>query len=301
MEAEERALLAATVDGVVAAAANREAATIDTALSELGWLEMLGAEPRTAVGVVFEALGRHGAPPTVLDDVVVVALGLDASPARAVLLSQGGDVRISTARLASATELVVVDADAARLVPVDQVDATPVRGIDPEGRWSTVRGTSSGTDLGPVDWTAAEAAGRRACAHTVAGACRTMLRFAVEHARSREQFGRPVAQFQAVRHRLAEALVAIEALDAVLISAWDEPGPLTAMLSKAWAGQTAAVVRDHCQQVLAGIGFTTDHAFHRYLKRTLILDVVLGTTEDLTAAIGTELLALGTAPTLVEL
>ena len=51
-----------------------------------------------------------------------------------------------------------------------------------------------------------------------------MLDLAREHALERVQFGRPVAQFQAVRHRLADALVAIEALDATLAAAADEPG-----------------------------------------------------------------------------
>ncbi len=85
----------------------------------------------------------------------------------------------------------------------------------------------------------------------------------------RVQFGRPIARFQAVRHRLADALVAIEALEATLGAAWDEPGPMTAALAKAGAGRTAAPSPTHCQQVLAGTGFTTDHPFHRFLKRTM--------------------------------
>ena len=94
------------------------------------------------------------------------------------------------------------------------------------------------------------------------------------------QFGRPIASFQAVRHRLADALVAVEALDATLDAAADEPDRVTAALAKATAGRTARTVAAHCQQVLAGIGFTTDHPFHRFLKRTMVLEGLFGSADD---------------------
>ena len=59
-------------------------------------------------------------------------------------------------------------------------------------------------------------------AHELVGASRTMLELAREHALERVQFGRPISSFQAVRHRLAETLVAIETADAVLAAAWDD-------------------------------------------------------------------------------
>ena len=95
------------------------------------------------------------------------------------------------------------------------------------------------------------------------------------------QFGRPIASFQAVRHRLAEALVAVEALDATLDAAGDEPNAVTAALAKATAGRTARTVAAHCQQVLAGIGFTTDHPFHRFLKRTMLLEGLFGSADEI--------------------
>ena len=45
---------------------------------------------------------------------------------------------------------------------------------------------------------------------------------------------------------------------------------MTAALAKAIAGRTARTVATQCQQVLAGIGFTTEHPFHRFLKRTMV-------------------------------
>jgi alkylation response protein AidB-like acyl-CoA dehydrogenase len=128
-----------------------------------------------------------------------------------------------------------------------------------------------------------------------------MLALARAHALERVQFGRPVARFQAVRHRLAEALVAVAALDAVLDAAADEPSVTTAALAKAVAGRTARIVAAHAQQVLAGIGFTTDHAFHRYVKRTMVLDGLFGSAETVTRELGHGLLAARAVPTLVEL
>ena len=128
-----------------------------------------------------------------------------------------------------------------------------------------------------------------------------MLRLAREHALEREQFGRPIAQFQAVRHRLAETYVALEAADAAVVSAWDAPGPLTAMLAKSLAGRGATIAARHCQQVLAGIGFTSEHALHRYVKRALVLDGLLGSSSRLPQELGATLLATRQLPRLLDL
>ena len=128
-----------------------------------------------------------------------------------------------------------------------------------------------------------------------------MLALARTHALERVQFDRPIASFQAVRHRLADALVAVEALDATLGAAADEPNGLTAALAKATAGRTAKTVATHCQQVLAGIGFTTDHPFHRFLKRTMVLEGLFGSSDEITVAVGRQLLAACRVPTLIEL
>jgi alkylation response protein AidB-like acyl-CoA dehydrogenase len=115
------------------------------------------------------------------------------------------------------------------------------------------------------------------------------------------QFGRPVARFQAVRHRLVETLVAIEALEAALAAAHDEPCVATAELAKAIAGRASGVVVKHCQQVLAGIGFTTEHPFHRHVKRVLLLEGLLGSADRIVLDVGRRLLAERRVPTLIEL
>ena len=57
----------------------------------------------------------------------------------------------------------------------------------------------------------------------------------------------------------------------------------------------------HCQQVLAGIGFTTEHPFHHYLRRALVLDRLLGDSKALTKAIGEELLRTRQVPPMLPL
>jgi alkylation response protein AidB-like acyl-CoA dehydrogenase len=189
-------------------------------------------------------------------------------------------------------------------VPATAATATPARGADPDGNLYAVRvehGATNAAMLGPNAWDDAVAAGRRAVGHQIAGASRTALDLARTHAVEREQFGRSVSKFQAVRHRLAETLVAIEALEATLAAAWDEPGAMTAALASAQAGRTARIVAAHCQQVLAGIGFTTDHPFHRYLKRTMALEGLFGTTDEIVVDLGRHLLETRTVPRLIEL
>jgi alkylation response protein AidB-like acyl-CoA dehydrogenase len=215
---------------------------------------------------------------------------------------------LATARIATAAEVLVVCNAAsgvrAVIVPASFVDARPVHGIDPDAGFHTVRveHRPAGGEPSPVaSWESAVALGRRAVAHEMLGASRTMLERAREHALERNQFGRPIASFQAVRHRLADALVAVESLEATLRAAGDEPDALTAALAKATAGRTARTVTTNCQQVLAGIGFTTDHPFHRFLKRTMLLDGLFGSADEIAVNLGRHLLAERRVPTLIEL
>ncbi len=310
IDAAERALLEATV---VAALAD-SVGSADGVLAEVGWLEMLDAEPRDAVEVVFNALGTTNRTATALDDVLSATLGASPRADLAVLLppfgawTAPGGVGLTTSRVLTASALLVVRTAGTELrlatVPVSALAASAVQGIDPDLGLHVVRVTDTsfdGTTLGPDAWDSAVAAGRRAVAQQISGACRMMLALARTHALEREQFGRRIASFQAVRHRLAEALVAVEALDATLGAAGDEPNSMTAALAKATAGRTARTVAGHCQQVLAGIGFTTDHPFHRYLKRTMALDGLFGSTDAVTVDIGMQLIAARRVPTLVEL
>ena len=324
IDAEERALLEETVRGAIAdACAKPDAArAVDAVLAQVGWLELLSAEPRAAVEIAFDALGRANAAATLLDDVLAAALGAEPRADRAVLLPRFGTWDapgrigasgieahgLATARADRASELLVVCTGEADLrvasVPLALAEVGAVRGIDPDAGLRTVRiagRAASDRRIDAAAWDAALAQGRRALAQQIAGTCRGMLELARSHALERVQFGRPIARFQAVRHRLAEALVALEALEAALGAAGDEPSTETAALAKAVAGRSARSVAAHCQQVLAGIGFTTDHPFHRYLRRALALEGLLGSADAITLDLGRRLLASRRVPTLIEL
>lgn len=111
---------------------------------------------------------------------------------------------------------------------------------------------------------------------------------AADYARVREQFGRPIGQFQGVKHRCARMLAHAERARAC---AWDaaralEPGavddPREASLAAAVAGATSVAAAftavKECVQVLGGIGFTWEHDAHLYLRRAQTLRITLGPT-----------------------
>lgn len=303
--------------------ANARAGGVDAALGALGWRTMLAEAPDDAVAIMFAELGAANAASSALDDVLASALGVEPRADLAVVLPPfaawdapgrlDADAGMSahglaTARIACAAEVLVVCATAsapqAAIVPASAIVSDEIRGIDPAFGLRSVRvqgRAPRATPLDPVAWPSAVALARRALAHETAGACRKMLDLACEHALVRTQFGRPVARFQAVRHRLAETLVAIESLEAALAAAHDEPCGATAELAKAVAGRASAVVVKHCQQVLAGIGFTTEHPFHRHAKRVLLLEGVLGSADRILLDVGRRLLAARRVPTLIEL
>ena len=292
-------------------------AGLDTALEELGWPEALAADARAAVSVLFELQGAANVTSSALSWVLAHALGYGGA---AVLLPvpggwtapaalEGGRLRVrgvATASLgACETALIVARAGGSHLaleVQVATLTRRAVGGADPALGLAEVAGEAgSWAELGRADWRAAVALGQLALGHELVGASRRMLELAREHALARVQFGRPIAMFQAVRHRLAEALVAIEAAAAMLDAAWPDHEPRTAAMAKATAGRAARVTARHGQQVLAGIGFTTEHAFHRYLRRILVLEQLLGGTQSLTRELGREILARRQLPALLPL
>ena len=106
---------------------------------------------------------------------------------------------------------------------------------------------------------------------------------AAEYAKVREQFGRPIGQFQGVKHRCSNMLVRTEqargtAWDAARAAAGDELDELRqpATVAAAIALEAAFENAKDCIQVLGGIGFTWEHAAHMYLKRSMAVRAHLG-------------------------
>ena len=104
-----------------------------------------------------------------------------------------------------------------------------------------------------------------------------------EHARTRVQFGRPIGQFQAVKHRCADMLCALEAAraatwDAVgAIDRNDDAAELAVTVAAGLGPDVAYRCAKDCIQVLGGIGFTWEHDAHLYLKRAMATRLLVGT------------------------
>ena len=314
MDAAERAIFAEVIRGLVA---ERTGSELDAALGGVGWVEALTEDRPAAVAILFEAQGEANVTSSGLDQVLATALGLpDPVPAAIVLppLQQTGPpgaldgsrliVRgVGTATLARGGAVVIVAPgepnDNAFVVPASALKTEAVSGLDPALGLIELSGALDIASLPsalPVDWAAASAVGQLALGHELVGASRAMLELARAHALERIQFGRPIASFQAVRHRLAESLVASEAAAALLITAWDAPSPAMSAMAKGLSGRSARTVARHCQQVLAGIGFTAEHPFHHFFRRTIVLDQLLGASSMLTRQLGADVLATGSLP-----
>jgi alkylation response protein AidB-like acyl-CoA dehydrogenase len=244
---------------------------LDAALVDLGWRDMLDEMPGVAEPLVFRLLGETGSHAAVLNDVVLRESG--ATPGGTVPLPFAGGSWVIWERGHGAESAID------ELLPIHRVP--------------------QGDPLPP----AALQAGRRALGWWLVGTGRAMLALAQQHALDRVQFGRHISSFQALRHRLAETLVAIEGAEATLHVAAqsDDHDGLASLLAKAAAGQAALTAARHCQQVLGGIGFTAEHPLHHHVKRSLILEGLLGSARELTREAGKVVVDKRFAPRLAEL
>jgi alkylation response protein AidB-like acyl-CoA dehydrogenase len=117
---------------------------------------------------------------------------------------------------------------------------------------------------------------------TTVGACRRILDLVVTHVKQRHQFGVPIGSFQAVKHKAADMYVAIERARALayfsaLTIAEDDPRRRrAALMAKAAAGECQHVVFADGLQLFGAMGFTWENELHRYLKRALAGDLLLG-------------------------
>ncbi|HEX3324150.1 MAG TPA: acyl-CoA dehydrogenase family protein [Solirubrobacterales bacterium] len=183
---------------------------------------------------------------------------------------------------ASADFFIVATSDGRRhLVErgADGVAVTAEPSIDLTRRLSTVR--FDGVRVAAADSMPAEEGEYfpvffRLCVALAAestGVAQRTMEMAVEYAKDRKQFGRPIGSYQAVSHRCAQMLLETEnSRSAVYGAAWAadaEPDslPLAASMAKAYASDAGWRVPDASIQVHGGIGFTWEHDLHFFLKR----------------------------------
>jgi acyl-CoA dehydrogenase len=124
------------------------------------------------------------------------------------------------------------------------------------------------------------------------GGAQRCLDMAVEYAKTRIQFGRPIGSFQAVKQRLADALIQVESARSAVSVAVRSTGPDLAVNSRIaalMAAEAYSAVSAQNIQLHGGIGFTWEHDAHRYFKRAWTSARLLGRVDDHVAAIGRHL------------
>ncbi|MDD9381499.1 acyl-CoA dehydrogenase family protein [Streptomyces sp. ZAF1911] len=234
-------------------------------------LDRAGAEPLGGrVGAV--ALG-----PGDLTAVAVEGGYLLDGTAPPVLGAGEADLVLLAAETAHGTRWFAVDAAALDIRTQDSADPTR----------PTAEVRARGVTAGPGALLELDAALVRdlACVLFAADACGTAawaLHTAAEYAKVREQFGRPIGQFQGIKHLCADMLVRVEQARAL---AWDaaqateEPAEVRSLVAALAAGtalDAAYSCAKDCVQILGGIGFTWEHDAHIYLRRSLVARQLLG-------------------------
>lgn len=124
---------------------------------------------------------------------------------------------------------------------------------------------------------------RIALANEMVGGAQALFDRAIEYAKLRMQFGRPIGSFQAIKHRCAELLLELELAKAAAyyaaaaVDADDAALPSLASLAKATASEAYMHIAEECIQIHGGIGFTWDSDVHLWFKRAKSSEVLLGT------------------------
>jgi alkylation response protein AidB-like acyl-CoA dehydrogenase len=182
---------------------------------------------------------------------------------------------------AGAAVLVLNDGDGAKLVEAADAKLERLDLIDTTRAYFRA-GAEDGDPL-PGDIAEAVDIGVVALAAELVGVAQRALDMAVDYAKEREQFARPIGAYQAVSHRLAGMLWDVEeARSLTYYAAWaadSDPAalPLAAAMAKARASDAATSVTHDAIQTFGGIGFTWEHDIHFFLKRARVGAQLLGT------------------------
>jgi alkylation response protein AidB-like acyl-CoA dehydrogenase len=267
----------------------------------------MGLDERDLVGILVEA-GRAALPEPVLEATAVAApllaelagtdpIGAELAETWLPAIASGDAVVVPAvacdpypAHIRAADLVLVGTGDRLWALPPGQLDiidqpnldgARPTAAINvPDGLAPTL--TGSGVEAALAR---ASARGALAAATMLIGAGHAMIDLAVAHAQQREQFGRPIGTFQAVKHHLADALVDITFARPLVeraacsITLGDPDAATHAAMAKAFAGDAAHAAAAHALQVHGAIGYTWECDLHLWMKRTWSLAAAWGDTE----------------------
>jgi alkylation response protein AidB-like acyl-CoA dehydrogenase len=188
-------------------------------------------------------------------------------------------VKIAVPDAASADFLIVSGADGRHWVverSADGVSIEPEAAIDPTRKLFRVALASAPAEpleLAPEAIARAYATIVTLLAAENVGVAQRAMEMAVEYAKDRTQFDRPIGAYQAVSHRCAQMLLEVEGSRSLCYwASWalahePETGPRAASMAKSYAGDAGFRVAASALQVHGGIGFTYEHDLHFFLKR----------------------------------
>ena len=199
-----------------------------------------------------------------------------------VLDGNTADLIIVAAKTAAGTSLFAVDGNAAGLTKtaLSTMDQTRKQS---KLEFDGVQGTLIGTDgggweilQGMLDLAAVSLAAEQV------GGAQMVLEMAVEYAKVRVQFGRPIGSFQAIKHKCADMLLEVEsAKSAAYYGMWcaaemNDELASTASLAKAYCSEAYFHAAAENIQIHGGIGFTWEHPAHLYFKRAKSSELLFG-------------------------
>lgn len=281
-------------------------------LCDLGWPGIGIAEDNGGLGLSFvevalvvEELARVVAPTPFLATVTQFAPMVRGSAKEAMVpghdfngavaydadVTFDGSVLNGTARFvqdgAWADEIAVVVGDRVIVVPqFEDIDLQPVKVIDATMSMAhvTFRNVTVEADqiLDGIDIQRARDEAVVAMALSTVATCRAIFEQTLEYAKQREQFGKPIGSFQALKHRFANMYLEVEKATALcyyaaLTIAEDDPRrTIAASMAKAGASECQRLVARDGLQIHGGIGFTWEHDLHFWLKRAKAGDALLG-------------------------
>lgn len=243
------------------------------------WQEELAEGAVGALGVV--APGARGLDPALVwsgeSQRVCGTVGGVAEASRADLL-------VLLARSADGSTMATV------VRPGTGIEATPTEAVDPSRPVADLTVDAAAEIARPVDLRCALALPLTAAAAEMVGLASRVLEVSLGYAGTREQFGRAIGSFQAVKHRLADCYVAIERARSLTYAATmqltDAEAPTAdtwraALLAKAAAGEAVTETARAGVQVHGALGMTWEHDMHLYLRRAWQSATLLGDSRSL--------------------
>jgi alkylation response protein AidB-like acyl-CoA dehydrogenase len=264
-----------------------------SAMVDQGWCAIAVPEAAGGVGlgwveaaVLLEEVGAAVAPAPILGQLVALEFLAESEWAEGLLTGEtiaavSCDPSAPVPFASSADVLVtVVDGE---LVAVDLRDdrpsPEPAMDLTRELAWVSLEGRPTQSLGDPPRF---GDVGAIAYAAELLGISQRAMDLAVEYAKDRVQFDRPIGSFQAVKHRCADMLVDVEGMrSAVYWAAWclaaDDPDrSVAASVAKSWCVDASRRVMASCLQVHGGIGFTWESDVHLYLKRAQLDQLEFG-------------------------